>query len=75
MDNIMPSEEARKEFLRLARNIQNAALCISEWAEQSEANAMERSAWINGGCVEDAQKVLEDLKNIGAFLDIAVKEV
>ena len=67
--------DARKEFIRLVRNIQNACLCITEWAEQSEANAMERGSRINWGHVGSANKVLKDLKEIGEFLDISIKEV
>ena len=65
----------KDEFLFLVRNIENACLCIGEWAAQSEANAMECSSWINWGDVGSASKVLNDLKEIGAFLDIEIKEV
>lgn len=65
----------RDEFRHLARNIGNACLCIGEWAEQSEANAMESSAWVDWGWVGSANKVLNDLKEIGEFLGIEIKEV
>lgn len=75
MDNVTPNMEARKEFLRVVRNIGNACLCIGEWADQSEANAMESSALVNWGWVGSAKKVLSDLQEIGRFLDIEIKEV
>lgn len=75
MDRVSPSNEARKEYLRLVRNIANAALCISEYANNEEAWAQERSAWVHWGHVGTAGKVLEDLKEICRFLNIELKEV
>lgn len=61
-----------KEYAHLLRNIENACLCISEWANNQEHDNVAIANW---GDVGSAAKVYEDLKEIGEFLDITIKEV
>ena len=56
------------------RNIGNAALCISEWAN-TQAWCMGDVGSINWGDVGSANKVLEDLREICRFLNIELREV
>lgn len=53
-------------------NIENACLCISEWASNQEHDNVAIANW---GDVGSTAKVYEDLKEIGVFLDITIKEV
>lgn len=68
----MGRTDAKQEYAYLIRNINNAALCICEWANnfgEADTNA------INWGDVGTAGKILDDLQEICRFAQIELKEV
>lgn len=63
------------EYKAQLRSIRNAALCIMQWAQQEEEEAIERPTSVNWGHVGSADRVLDDLKETCRFLNIKIKEV